>query len=93
MSQEDIQHVHDPSLLPITKGEFVFRFKQHGKDHVVKVPVAIPLPTTVKELAYRIIGCHSIACYVEDGKLNKSVHYTRRRDGLVVRSFNTCSQG
>lgn len=66
MSQEDIQHVHDPSLLPITKGEFVFRFKQHGKDHVVKVPVAIPLPTTVKELAYRIIGCHSIACYVED---------------------------
>ncbi|XP_065068937.1 protein C12orf4 homolog [Rhopilema esculentum] len=45
---------------------FVFKFRQHGKDHVLNVPVQIPLETTVKELAYRIINCHSISCYVED---------------------------
>ena len=46
----------------------VFKFRQHGKDHVLHVPVQIPLETTVKELAYRIINCHSVSCYVEDGK-------------------------
>ena len=66
MSQEDVDQPQEPAT---NKSEtFVYRFIQYGKEHVLKVPVPIPLETTVKELAYRIIGCHSIACYVEDGK-------------------------
>jgi len=45
---------------------FVHRFRQSGKELVLKVPIQIPLDTTVKELAYRIINCHSLACYNED---------------------------
>ncbi len=69
MSNEDLQHMKDPNTLPFRTEEFVFRFKQSGKDHVLRAPVPIPLQTTVKEFAYRIIGCHSIAGYVEDGEL------------------------
>ena len=48
---------------------FVYQFRQNGKKHILRVPVPIPLKATVKELAYRIIQAHRIACYVEDGKV------------------------
>ncbi len=74
MSQEDSQQLQDSNLSNlIREEEFVFRFKQLGRDHVLRVNVPIPLSTTVKEFAYRIIGCHSIAGYVEDGNIESFI--------------------
>eukprot|EP00794_Sanderia_malayensis_P015610 gene15610-17183_t len=69
MSSEDLRQVQGPQHY--NTEEFVFRFKQSGKHHVLKVPIPIPLTTTVREFAYRIIGCHSISCYVENELINK----------------------
>lgn len=63
-SQEVKEHESDKNT-----DVFVHRFKQLGKEFVLKVPIQLPLDTTVEEFAYRIINCHSIACYNENGKL------------------------
>ena len=68
MSSDSIQQASDPDSHRCTE-VFVHRFRQSGKELVLKIPIQIPLNTTVKELAYRIINCHSLACYNEDGTL------------------------
>lgn len=67
MSDECTQRLGESEAHKTTE-LFVHKFKQNGNELILKIPIPIPLETTVKELGYRISKCHSIACYNEDGE-------------------------
>ena len=54
--------------------EFTFKFGDNGHKSTLRVPVPIPLPQSVEDLAGRLINAHKLPCYVEQGKPDEN-HY------------------
>ena len=67
MSSDAFQQANESESHAVTE-LFVYSFHQAGKQLVLKIPVQIPLDATIKELGYRIINCHPVACYNEEGE-------------------------
>lgn len=66
MSSELVNQGTDSEHQKVTE-LFVHGFKQAGREYVLKIPVQIPLDMTIREFGFRIINCHSVACYNEEG--------------------------
>lgn len=52
------------------KRNFVFDFKDSGKQQRLTVLVPIPLEISPKEFVQRLISHHNLPCYLEPGKWN-----------------------